>query len=387
MTFLHLSDLHLGKRLGEYELYEEQRAVLWEIVELCGARRPDAVLIAGDVYDKPVPTIEAVRLFDDFLGALCDLNIPVLIISGNHDSGERLGFASGLIRKSGVYIAGAFEGAPRCVTLQDDFGPVCFWLLPFLRPATVRAAFSALGLDTEDITDYTSAIRAAIGRATPDPAVRNVLVAHQFVTCRGHSPERCDSETLNAGGLDDVDLSVFDPYDYVALGHLHGPQRIGRNTARYAGSPLPYSVSEQNHRKSVCLVKMEQKGRTEIELVGLHPLRGVRTVRGSLEELCAPDFPGREPREDYVLAQLRDEGAMQDPLARLRAVYPRLLGIELLRSGSGAAEFNAAALESARLDPMNALEEFFSGQLGRPMSRTQREIANSVFERLREEQT
>ncbi len=385
MTFLHLADLHLGKRLGEYDLFEEQQRALDEIVGLCEARRPDAVLIAGDVYDKPVPPVEAVRLLGRFLEQLCALSVPVMIISGNHDSPDRLGFGSGLLHKSGVYIEGAFSGAPARVRLHDRFGAVDFWLLPFVRPAVVRAVFARLGLPADGIADYTAALRAAAGRCAFEPGARNVLVAHQFVTAGGDSPARCDSETLNVGGLDDVDLSAFAGFDYVALGHLHGAQRVGRESVRYAGSPLAYSVSEQHHRKSVCLVTLNGAGEAAVELLPLHPLRAVRAVEGTLAALCAPDFPGREPAGDYVFARVLDDVPPDDPLARLRAVYPRLLGMELVRRGEGAQGLDTAGAEAARLDPMAALGDFFEAQLGRPLTEGQRQLAAGAFARAQEE--
>lgn len=381
MRFLHLADLHLGKRLNEYDLYEEQRHFLDEIVSLCGQKDPDAVLIAGDVYDKPIPNLEAIRLFDDFLAALCARNIPVLLISGNHDSGERLGFASGLLQHNGVYISGSFDGELQSVAFNDEYGTVRVWLLPFVRPANVRAALAAKGLPTDGITDYTSAIRAALAQCTLDPNERHILVAHQFVTARGgDAPERSDSEALTSGGLDDVDVSVFEPFDYVALGHLHGPQRIGCDCVRYAGTPFPYSVSEQHHHKSACFVTLGAKGDCTVELLPLHSLRGVRAVEGTLGKLCAEDFSSREPSGDYVMVRLIDDGPMDDPIIRLRKVFPRLLGVELIRRGEGAAVFDPAELREAQQDPMKILAEFFESQLGRPMTEYQAELARKAFQ-------
>ena len=250
MKFLHLSDLHLGRRLCEVDLYEDQRHILNQCLAMATEHRVDGVLVAGDVYDRSVPTVGAVALLDEFLTGLCRANIPVYLISGNHDSADRLGFGSQLLKAGGVHLAAVFSGGLEHYVLQDEFGPVHLWALPFIRPSQVRAALSE-----ETIESYTDAVADLIRAAGPDFSARDLIMAHQFVTSGGKSPETCDSETLHLGTLDNVDAAVFEGFDYVALGHIHGLQKVGAEYIRYCGSPLAYSVSEVRHHKAAVLVE------------------------------------------------------------------------------------------------------------------------------------
>ena len=251
MKLIHLSDLHLGKRVNEFSMLEDQQYILTEILQIIDREKPDGVMIAGDVYDKSVPSAEAVALLDDFLVRLAKRDLQVFLISGNHDSPERMAFGGRLMAQSGVHLAPVYDGKVSPITLTDNYGPVNLYLLPFLKPAHVRRCFPE-----REILTYTDALAAAIEAMGVDPAQRNVLVTHQFVT----GAARCDSEEISVGGTDNVDVSVFEPFDYVALGHIHGPQQVGRETVRYCGTPLKYSFSEAKHQKSVTVVELGEKG-------------------------------------------------------------------------------------------------------------------------------
>ncbi len=381
MKLLHLSDLHLGKRVNEISMLEDQREILTKVLALCGERRPDVVLIAGDIYDRSVPSTEAVGLLDDFLTALCGRGIPCMIVSGNHDSPERLAFAGRILGQRGIFLAGGYGGTVRRVTLEDEYGPADFWLLPFLRPADTRRFFPE-----REIASYDDAVRAALSAAEADPKRRNVLVAHQFVISGKIEPERSDSELPSVGGIDSVDVSAFDRFDYVALGHLHGPQRIGRDTVRYAGSPLKYSFSELRQKKSAVLVTLERKGQVSIELLPLVPRREMREIRGPLEDLVAPEVAAMADPEDYIRAILTDEEEPAGALERLRAVYPNLMRLEYdNRRTRAAGAFDAATGTEIR-DPFSLFAEFYELQNNLPLDGERAQLVRSLFEGLGEEE-
>ena len=287
MKFFHLSDLHIGKQLHHYNLREDQEHILAEVLSYAASIHPDAIVIAGDIYDKSVPSAEAVSLFDEFLTALAKIKpvIPVLIISGNHDSAQRLDYASRLLGSHQIYIAGQApeeeEDGLKKITLTDEFGETDFWLLPFLKPGYVRKIFGG-----EVPESYTAAVQGILEREKIDFSRRNVLVSHQFYTGKGESPVTCDSEVLSVGGIDNVDISAVQEFDYVALGHLHGAQRVGQEKIRYCGTLLKYSVSEASQKKTLHVVELKEKGsEPEIQKLPLHPLRDVRKLRGTLEEI------------------------------------------------------------------------------------------------------
>ena len=317
MKFIHLSDLHLGKRMNEYSLVEDQAYILNEILKIIQEQAPDGVLIAGDVYDKPVPTVEAVNLLDDFLRRLVALGQKVYVIAGNHDSAERLAFGGRLMDASGIHIAPAYRGQVEPHILRDEFGEVRLYLLPFLKPTHVRAAFPE-----KTVESYTDGVRVAIEAMGVDSTVRNLLVTHQFVTGATLS----DSEELAVGGSDNVDAEVFAPFDYVALGHIHGPQRVGAEHIRYSGTPLKYSISEARHHKSVTVVTLGPKGEVTLEQIPLTPLREVVELRGSYEEITARRFyEGTHWQEDYVSITLTDEEEIPDAIGKLRSIYHYIL--------------------------------------------------------------
>ena len=384
MKFLHLADLHIGKRVNEFDLKEDQKYILHEILEISDENRPDAVLIAGDLYDRSVPPGEAVELLDEFLTQLSSRGLPVFAVSGNHDSPERLDFGSRIMRRNGVTIAGSFRGRMEKTTLSDKYGPVNIWLLPFLKPAMAEPFFPP-----EQTGSYEEAVRAAIGASEINPRERNVLVAHQFVTAFGKQPKTCDSETISVGGADQVDASAFDAFDYVALGHLHGPQRIGRPAVRYAGSPLKYSFSEARQKKSVTFAELKEKDRVEITTVPLTPLRDMREVRGPIAELTKPENAAFGNREDYIRATLTDGHAVADAAERLRAVYPNLMCIdfESARTAESGPSKTAASGDVAHRTPEELFGEFYRNQNGRELPENERAELESAVRAAREAET
>jgi exonuclease SbcD len=376
MKLLHLSDLHIGKRVCEFSMLEDQRYILERILGIIRDVKPDAVLIAGDLYDRSVPVGEAVTLLDDFLTELAGHEIPVFAISGNHDSPERLDFGSRIMRRNHVTIAGLFQGTVPHAVLTDAFGPVHIYLLPFLRPAAAQPFFGAKRTDT-----YDRAVRAALGTVLLNPNDRNVLVAHQFVVSGSAEPDRCDSETVSVGGLDSVDVSAFAGFDYVALGHLHGPQQIGRPSVRYAGSPLKYSFSEARQKKSVTVVDLGEKGKLELTRIPLTPLRDMREIRGPIAALTAPETTEGTNREDYIRAVLTDEREVADAAGKLRAVYPNLMRIDFEnRRMETENAGTAAAGDPSRRTPMQLFDEFYRDRNGSPMSAKERKILEEIME-------
>ena len=376
MKLFHLSDLHLGKRLCEQSLLEDQREILRRILAILDDERPDAVLIAGDVYDKPVPPAEAVQLFDEFLAQLAGRQTPVFVIGGNHDSPERIAFGGRLMRASRVYMAPVYDGRVEPVTLTDEYGPVDVYLLPFVKPAGVRRFFPE-----REIAGYTDAIRAAVEAMAPDPARRSVLVTHQFVT----GAARCDSEELSVGGSDNVDAAVFDPFDYVALGHLHGPQAAGRTALRYCGSPLKYSFSEAGQTKSVTVVELAEKGQVTVRTRPLTPLRELVELRGRYEELTLRSFyEGTSYTEDYLHITLTDEEDIPDAVGKLRVIYHNLLRLDYDNARTRAGLWDAQLPKTEQKTPLELFAELYEKQNGQPMSEEQtdfmRELIETVWE-------
>lgn len=378
MKFFHLADLHLGKSIHGFSLIEEGDQPYWveRFLEAVEEQRPDAVVIAGDVYDRAVPPKEAVELFDRMLTALSWKGIPALIVAGNHDSGPRLAFASGLLEREGVYIAGEAKAEMAHVTLQDEFGPVTFWLMPFLFPAAVRYA-----LEREELSSYDEAVRALLEEQPIDFSQRNVLVAHQFVVSGGEKPEMGGSETT-VGGLGQVDASAFDGVDYVALGHIHGAQKIGRETVRYGGSPLPYSFSEVNQKKGLTLVELGEKGQVSVRLLELPALHKMRQEKGTLEEVLGREEDGRS-REDYLRVVLTDTQMPARAMEQLRAVYPNLMEVvrEAARPGGESASSQAGEVKERPLEEL--FWDFFAHQTGEVPDQFQLELVEFTSEQAR----
>ena len=376
MKFVHLSDLHLGKRVSEIPMLEDQRHILLRILQVIGQEKPDAVFIAGDVYDKPIPSAEAVTVFDDFLVRLAGMKTQVFVISGNHDSAERIAFGSRLMDASGIHMAPVYSGETAPFVMTDEYGEIRIHMLPFVKPADVRHAYPE-----EDTGSYTEAVRTAVSHMNTDPSVRNILIAHQFVT----GAARSESEDISVGGMDNVDVSVFDAFDYAALGHIHGPQHIGRETVRYCGTPLKYSFSEKDHRKSVTVVTMEEKGKTGIRTVPLEPLHDMREIRGTYNDLTLKANYEGTAVDDYLHVVLTDEDDVPDALAKLRTVYPNIMKLDYDNTRTRNTNPGTVPEAMERKSEIELFEEFFEQQNGRPMSEEQRVFSGKLLEKIREE--
>lgn len=376
MKFVHLSDLHLGKRVNEFSMIEDQAYILTKILGIIREERPDGVLIAGDIYDKSVPSVEAVSLFDDFLKQLSRQQTQVFIISGNHDSPERLGFASELIALSGIHIAPAYDGMVCPVSLEDGYGTVNVYMLPFIKPVHVRSAFPE-----EKAESYTEAVSAAIAHMDIREGERNILIAHQFVT----GAARCESEDISVGGLDNVDASVFDVFDYVALGHIHGPQQIGRESVRYCGTPLKYSFSEAKQRKSVTVAELKEKGNLGIRTVSLTPLRDLRELKGTYEELANRKNYEGTSLEDYLHITLTDEEDIVDAVGKLRVIYPNLMKLDYDNRRTRENREITGGDEMEAKTPMELVREFYERQNNQPMNGKQEALVSRLMEKIWEE--
>ena len=375
MKFIHLSDLHIGKRVNEVSMIEDQAYILHQILGIIDAEKPDAVLIAGDVYDKSVPSAEAVTLLDDFLCSLAKRKMPAMIISGNHDSPERLAFGNRLMEGAGIYVSPVYSGAVKPVTLRDDLGEVNFYLLPFIKPAHVKRFYPDEGIES-----YTDACCIAIGKMNVDKNARNVLLTHQFVT----GASTCESEEISVGGSDNVDASVFDGFDYVALGHIHGPQNISSGRVRYCGTPLKYSFSEENHFKSVTVVNLAAKGELELQTVPLRPRRDMRSIRGSFAEISNKAFYSNQAVDDYIHAILTDEEDVPEAMGRLRMIYPNIMKLSYDNTRTRTDNIIDAALDVQRKSPLELFEELFEKQNNRPMSAEQRVFSQQMIESIME---
>ncbi len=377
MKLIHLSDLHLGKRVNEFSMLEDQRYILTEIIRIIDAEQPDAVLIAGDVYDKPVPSAEAVQLLDDFLCRLANRNLQVLMISGNHDSAERVAFGGRLMEGSGIHISPAYDGIVKPVILNDKWGEVRFYLLPFLKPVHVRRFYPE-----EEIETYTDALRVAVKHMNVEETTRNVLLTHQFVT----GAERCDSEEVSVGGTDNVDATVFDAFDYVALGHIHGPQQVWRPTIRYCGSPLKYSFSEAKHQKSVTVIELEEKGGINLRTVPLVPRHDMREIRGRYMEVTAKSFYEQMKTDDYLRITLTDEEDVPNAVGKLRVIYPNLMKLDYDNSRTRNTFHLEDAADVEHLSPIELFAELYEKQNNVPMNQEQTNFVQSLMEQLWEDE-
>lgn len=375
MKLFHLSDLHLGKRVCEQSLKEDQEDILDQIVRLAESEKPDAVMIAGDIYDRSLPSEEAVSMFDDFLYRLSLLNIRILIIGGNHDSQERVAYGGRIMKRSGIFIAPEFNKnnygrVTEPVVLNDEFGEVSFYLLPFVTPASVRAA-----RENTTAVSFTDAVRAVISDMNIDVSKRNILIAHQFVT----GASVCESETFSVGGTDNVDASVFDGFDYVALGHLHGAQSVGRETVRYCGTPLKYSFSEVDHKKSVTLVNVGEKGEIGVSFLPLDkPLHDWKEISGTFDEVIK-----RANANDYIKVTLTDNDDISDAVKKLREFFPNMLQLSFGNARINS-EYDAARLENVQsLSPTELFAEFYKKQRGTDLSEQQMKTVTEIFEEIR----
>lgn len=375
MKIIHLSDLHLGKRLNEFSLVEDQEYILNQILSMVEAEKPDAVVIAGDVYDRAIPSIEAVSLFDEFLVRLAKLHTHSFVISGNHDSPERIAFASRLLDASGIHLSPVYDGRVRPITLTDEFGPVDFYLLPFVKPIHVRRFHPEEPTDT-----YTQALTTAVGHMEVEEDRRSVLVTHQFVTgaCRS------DSEEISVGGTDNVDSSVFSGFDYVALGHLHSPQHCGSEKIRYCGTPLKYSFSEAGDEKSVTVVELKEKGNLTLRTLPLKPLHELVELRGRFEELTRREFYEHTSwQTDYVHLTLTDEQDIPDALGKLRLIYRNLMKLDYDNARTRATGEIIGEVNRSR-SPLELFADFYELQNNQPMTAEQLVFLEELIEKAEE---
>lgn len=372
MKVAHLSDLHLGKRLNGFSLLDDQEYILEQIIGICDDQKIDAVIIAGDIYDKSVPTAEAVKLFDKFITDLSERDMCTFIISGNHDSAERIAFGARIMQAKRFYFSPVYNGELTSAKITDEFGKVNFYMLPFVKPAVVRNIFNS------DIYDYTDAVRAAISNTNIDFSERNVLIAHQFVT----GAVRSDSEINPVGGLDNVDISVFEKFDYTALGHIHSPQNMS-DKVRYCGSPLKYSFSEADHSKSVTIIELKEKGNIDISEIALVPKHDLRILTGSYDELMSRKFYSSIETEDYMKIVLTDKTPIAYAINIMRDVYPNIMQLEYSFSNNNEF-FIPESYESKRLSEIELASDFYSVRCGEEMSTEQTEIISHIIDRIKE---
>ena len=369
-----MADLHIGKVLSEQSLLEDQKYMLNEIIEIALEEKVDAILICGDIYDKSIPSTEAVDLLDEFLNRVIKKHhIKVFIISGNHDSKSRLNFGSKIFEDEGLYIETNYRGTLRKIELED----ADIYMLPFIKPIEVRKYF-----EDEEIKTYEEAIKCILQRVKLNKDKKNILMAHQFVTYKDRFPERCDSETVNVGSIDNVDAKLFFNFDYVALGHIHGPQRIGKDTIRYSGTMLKYSFSEVHHNKSLIIIDTSSE-ELEMKSIPLKPLRDMREIRGPLSELLNPTNYVGTALEDYIFATITDEEPGYSPLTRLRSVYPNILKLEIRNSKTAATMSEICKIEKIKeKSPSKLFEEFYEYQNAVPPSEKVAKIIEGLFEEL-----
>jgi exonuclease SbcD len=377
MKLFHLSDLHLGKRVNDFSMLEQQEAILKQIIDYIKRESPDGVLIAGDVYDKSIPSAEAVQLFDNFLVELAKLHLQVFIISGNHDSPERIAFGSRIMDVSGIHLSPVYNGEIAPTSLSDEYGTVNIYMLPFIKPAHVRRYF-----EDEDIVTYTDAMKVAIDKMAVDETERNILVTHQFVT----GAATCESEDISVGGTDNVDASVFAPFDYVALGHIHGAQNCGSERIRYCGTPLKYSFSEVHHQKSITVVELGAKGDLNISTIELTPVHDMSEIRGTFAELTDPVYYTENPIVDnYLRITLTDEDDIPDAIGRLRQIYKNLMRLDYDNTRTRSNTVFSDGGDTERKSPFDLFSEFYEMQNNAPMSEEQREYMKKLIEKIEEE--
>lgn len=377
MKLIHLSDLHLGKRVYEYSMTEDQEYILRQIIGIIDSEKPDGVIIAGDIYDKSVPPAEAVTLFDSFLSELCRRNVRVFCISGNHDSPERIAFGSKIMDGNGIYMSPVYNGRIQPISLQDDYGEVNIYMLPFIKPVHVRHIF-----DDDKIVTYNDAVSRAVKEMDIDTDKRNILITHQFVT----GAVRTESEEMSVGGTDNVDVSLFDKFDYVALGHLHAPQNCGKSNVRYCGTPLKYSFSEAQNKKSVTIVEMSEKGDTTYRTAELVPLRDMKEIKGKYSEITRMDYYfGTTFQEDYLHITLTDEQDIPDAAGKLRAIYHNLMKLDYDNLRTRTDNTISAVNNIEQKTPIELFAEFYKLRNNAEMNEEQKAYVKKLIEEIWEE--
>lgn len=376
MRIIHTSDLHLGKKVHEYSMIEDQAFILDRIIDNVKRQEADALLISGDIYDKSLPSEAAINLLNDFLTGLSEMGLPVFIIPGNHDSADRLSFGNWLMAKSSVFIQGPYTGKIRPHYLHDEFGKLAIYSLPFIRPSAIKSFFPDRRVDS-----YEDAVRLCIEDMDIDRSIRNIIMAHQFVA----GASRTDSEILSLGGTDSISPSLFKDFDYVALGHIHRPQKMGADHIRYSGSPLKYSISEQDDKKSLVQIDLLDKGNIELSFLPLKPLRDLREIRGKYDQILLKDNYKNTNTDDYVHIVLEDELEVPNAMANLSLVYPNILKLDYdnLRTQAESGVKSLSAIE--KRSEMDLLREFYLGQNGVEMSTYQEDLSISIFKEISEE--
>lgn len=373
MKFIHLSDLHLGKRVNEFSMIEDQKYILTKIINIIDDVKPDGILIAGDVYDRSVPSEDAMQLWDDFLIRISKRNIPVYAISGNHDSAVRFADHSKLVENAGIHLSPVYDGNVKPFTVEDSDGKLNIYMLPFIKPVNVKQYFP-----DEKIENYTDACKIAIEHMNVNENERNILIAHQFVT----GAQTCDSEEIVVGGLDNVDASVFNQFDYVALGHIHGKQTIGRENVRYSGTPLKYSFSEKNHNKSVTILELGKKNEIAISEIPLYPMHDLREIKGSYEEITnKKNYEGTD-LDDYIHIILTDEEDIPDAIGKLRVIYKNIMKLSYDNKRTRENRYIADAVDLEKKTPIELFEEFYEMQNNQSMTEEQRDYTASLIEEI-----
>lgn len=376
MKIMHLSDLHIGKKVNEYSMLQDQIYILKEILRIIDNEKVETVIIAGDVYDRSLPPNEALELFDEFLYQLSGRNVNVFVISGNHDSPERISYGGRMMTENKIFLSPVYDGNVKPISLNDDYGEVNFYLLPFVRPADIRRYFP-----DENIENYTDAVKVAIDNMNVDFSERNILVTHQFVT----GAELSESEDIIVGGTDNVSGEVFDGFDYVALGHIHREQTVGKDNIRYCGTPLKYSFSEAKNIKSVTILDFNNKGNIEYSKIPLTPLRDMREIRGTYYELTLKSNYESTNTEDYLHITLTDEEDIPDAIGKLRSIYPNIMKLDydnLRTRGSGTVD----AIENIESkSPFELFADLFKQQNNQDMSEEQEEIMRNLIDKIWEE--
>lgn len=377
MKLFHLSDLHIGKRVNEFSMIEDQKYILKRILDLAEEEKPDGIILAGDIYDKQIPSAEAVQVFDEFITRLAGRAIPVFIISGNHDSAERLAFGGRLLNSRGIYLSPVYDGSVTKIPLKDQYGTVWIHLLPFIRPSTVRHVFEN---EANLVTDVQTAAETVIRHMEIDLKDRNILVAHQFVT----GASRCESEDVQVGGLDNIDAAVFTLFDYTALGHIHSPQNVGTDRVRYCGTPLKYSFSEVDQEKSITVVELEKKGTVRTSLLPLKPLWDMRKLRGTYLELTDRSFYRDMNREDYIQVTLTDEDDVPDGLQKLRVIYPNIMQLLYDNQRTKTTQEVDAAQAVEKKTEIELFYKFYELQNNQPMTKQQKDFAEQLIREIKE---
>ncbi len=372
MRFVHLSDLHIGKRVNETSMLADQCFVLDTVLQNIDSRGVDTVFIAGDIYDKPVPSAEAVAVFDDFLTQLAKRNLTVFIISGNHDSAERIAFGSEIFSRGGIYTAGAFSGKLKKVTLSDEFGDIEVVLMPYLKPFAVREA-----LGDETVESYNDAVRTALATAEPPTATRRIVLAHQFVTGATLS----ESESISVGGVDMIDAALFDGFCYAALGHIHRPQCISRKEVRYCGTLLKYNVGECSQKKTITFGSIDGDGNVKIDEVAVSPVRDMRTLVGDYDTLMSRNFYSKQKTDDYLYITLTDKLEIPDAVAKLKTVYPNIMQVVYSADNFRETELSVHN-DIEKISPFGLFNDFFTERNGFDMTEGQKLLLKTVVDEI-----